>query len=228
MFCAIVRLPIGHVKQATVHPVKDKPSEYLPRRPVQARSKAKVRHMLEVADEMLRDGHLDEFSLPRLATAANLPKATVYQFFPSKFALFNALGESHLAKVESLILRGVDTASPADWESAIRFLIHEVANYYVNEHGARALLLGGSITPQLYAAQESTLQRIADVIRDLLRKEYGVPDLSGQPDIYLLNCEIVRSIFAVGEYTQNAITPEIIEEACRASIGYLRMHFSEH
>lgn len=207
-------------------PVTEELSEYLPRRPVQARSKAKVQHMLQVADDLLRDGRIDEFSLPRLAKAANVPKATVYQFFPSKFALFNALGEIHLSRVEALIVRGFDASKQPHWEAAIRYLIRSVAEYYVDEHGARALLLGGSITPQLYEAQETMLQRIANVIRALLRDTYAVPDVPTQPDIHLINCEIVRSVFAVGEYTRHAMTPEIIDEACRASIGYLRLHFT--
>ncbi len=202
-----------------------KTSEYSPRRPVQARSKAKVKHLLEVANRMLDEAPLDEFSLPRLAIAANIPKASVYQFFPSKFALFNALGEVHLERVEALIVGGFDKQPLADWETAIRFLVHAVAEYYVDQHGARALLLGGSITPQLYQAQETTLQKIADIIREHFRQAYDIPELPSQPDIYLLNCEIVRSIFATGEYLQQAMSPDIIEEASRASIGYLRLHF---
>lgn len=199
-------------------------SDYLPRRPVQARSKAKVQHILKVANELLRDGRIDNFSLPRVAQAAAVPKPTVYQFFPSKYALFNALGEIHLQELEGLILLGFDASKLPHWEEAVRSLIHSVADYYVDEHGARALLLGGSITPQLYEAQENTLQKIANIIRRLLHEAYALPELPQQPDIYLLTCEIVRTVFAVGEYTRHAMTPDITEEACRAAIGYLRQH----
>ena len=125
--------------------------------------------MLAVADDLLRSGRIDDFSLPKLAAAAKVPKASVYQFFPSKYALFNALGEKHLAGVEGLIREGFDPAELPDWEAALRYLISKVAEYYVEEHGARALLLGGSITPQLYEAQENMLQHVADIVRELIQ-----------------------------------------------------------
>lgn len=196
-------------------------SDFVARRPVQARSKAKVQHMLQVADELLSDGRLDAFSLPRLAQAAGVPKATVYQFFPTKYALFNALGEQHLSEVEALIRRGFDPGEAPDWRSAIRYLIGAVAEYYVDRHGARALLLGSSMSPQLYEAQENTLQRVANMVRELLREAYHIAELPREPDVYLVNCEIVRAVFATGEYTLHAMTPEIVEEACRVSVGYL-------
>ncbi len=220
MFCAIVVTQLRHVKRVGVQVPQTQP-EYIARRPVQARSKAKVQHMLEVAADMLREGRVDEFSLPKLAQAAEVPKATVYQFFPTKYALFNTLGETHLSHVEELIRQGFDIKVSPDWRSALRYLIRSVADYYVDEHGARALLLGGSLTPQLYEAQENTLQRVANTVRELFRNAYDVPDLPREPDVYLINCEIVRAVFATGEYTLHAMTPEIVEEACRVSVGYM-------
>jgi AcrR family transcriptional regulator len=67
--------------------------------PKQARSKQKVAHIIEVASNVLVDDGWKGFSTNRVAKAAGVNIASLYQYFPNKEALVYAINRKMLDEV---------------------------------------------------------------------------------------------------------------------------------
>ena len=67
--------------------------------PVQARSAASVDAILEATIQVLLDGGKERLTTTRVALRAGVSVGTLYQYFPNKSALLQAVLKAHLAEV---------------------------------------------------------------------------------------------------------------------------------
>ena len=86
------------------------------RAPKQARARALVDAVLEATAQILREGGPEAANTNRIAERAGVSIGSLYQYFPNKTALFTALSERHVAKLELRIaeLLADFAAYPAD------------------------------------------------------------------------------------------------------------------
>jgi AcrR family transcriptional regulator len=71
--------------------------------PVQARSAASVDAILEATIQVLLDGGKERLTTTRVALRAGVSVGTLYQYFPNKSALLQAVLKGHLAEVTDAI-----------------------------------------------------------------------------------------------------------------------------
>ena len=82
--------------------------------PSQARSRARLRRVLDAADEVLAQrGSRDAFTTTRIAEAAGIPVGSVYHYFPDKEAIVEALAVGYWSDFEDLVA-GVAEADERD------------------------------------------------------------------------------------------------------------------
>jgi AcrR family transcriptional regulator len=86
------------------------------RQPVQERSRKRVERILASALNLLNAGGADAVTTRAIASAAGIPVATVYQFFPNREAILVELLEAFLARrdVEGLALLAELTPATLD------------------------------------------------------------------------------------------------------------------
>ncbi len=70
-----------------------------PRAPVQDRSQVRLAKVIEEAERMLEAVGPEKTTIPEVAKAAGLTRASIYQYFPDKYALFGRIAEDHLAAI---------------------------------------------------------------------------------------------------------------------------------
>jgi len=87
-----------------------------PRRRGRPRDPARLARILEVAQEQFLEHGLEGTSLDRIAQAADTTRVTIYSYFGSKEALFNA---TMCEPIREQVVVGIDTLDPAQPRDAL-------------------------------------------------------------------------------------------------------------
>jgi len=190
------------------------------RPPLQERSRLRVSLILEAAERLLHAEGLSGFSIPVLAEQLGYPRATIYKFFPTPYALLNTLAERHLEALEKVLYRQAeDLAKEADWRGVSRRMVEAAAGYYREQPVACILLLGGPVTDESYRSLEYTINRLGKLTHNMLQQA-GLT-LAENPCEAALAIEYGTASFRFSYFLHQTITPEYIEAAGDVMIAFI-------
>jgi AcrR family transcriptional regulator len=148
----------------------------LRRVPAQARSRERLERILDAGELELAEIGYDAATMQSIAERAGTSIGSVYQFFPNKKALFDALAARYHAKVRGFfegLLAGEAIARP--WPELIDAAIDGFWRFNTDEPGFRAVWIQGSISPELLDAGEALNREFATRIEAALA--FYAPDL---------------------------------------------------
>lgn len=191
------------------------------RKPAQARTQERVARALQTAEQLLLAGNPEEVSIPDIAEASGVPRASLYQFYANKHQLFAAIAERHLSRVAQQVKQGGERLQGFHWRHITRLLVQAASQYYNENPVAGILILGWPMSRETYLAQEVTIENIGDELRVIYGTAEPAVSLSTTPDVGTIITELAFSLMKYGYYRQGEITPDIIEQAVTAVIGYL-------
>ncbi|ERO61358.1 TetR/AcrR family transcriptional regulator [Pseudomonas piscis] len=190
------------------------------RLPQQERSQSRMEKVLAAAEQLLQEVGPDATSIPEIAKLSGVPRASIYQFFPDKYALLAHLASQQMERIAALI----DSSRPGsegDWKQAIGRVIRGVAGYYNAHPAASLLLLRGNFTPLDSQAHERKDAMIGSLLRDYLLARGGFDSLPRQPDVTTLAVEIAFACMKYGYLAEGRISETICVEAEQAATAYL-------
>lgn len=148
----------------------------LRREPQQARSRARFERLLEAADRVLGTEGLEALTVRRIAVEAEVPIGTLYQFFPDKQAIVDALALRYLEEFSVLVAGLVDRAERERWADPVRVVSGAFVDLYRSRPGYLAIWAGGHLSPQVRQADQENDRLIADGLRRVLVAQSGLPD----------------------------------------------------
>jgi AcrR family transcriptional regulator len=139
----------------------------LRRVPTQARSRARVRRLLDTADELVAEEGAEALTTTRVAEAAGVSVGSLYQYLPDKGAIVEALARRYLAEFEGLMdeLEQEIATDPGRWSDPIGRLIDAFAARYRERPGYRALWFGRELNEELRAADRENKMALARGVR---------------------------------------------------------------
>ncbi|RKP47144.1 TetR/AcrR family transcriptional regulator [Pararobbsia silviterrae] len=201
---------------------ENEPSETnVPRMPVQQRSQQRVEAALAVAERMVEAWGPERISIPEIAKAADVPRASLYQFFPDKYALLARITEMHLTRLtEALAERALKQSTESSYSDWIGALIDATANYYDTHPAARILVLGGPYSHAAYLAQANMMATIGGVLRSATELKIPGVRVPQSPDVATLAVEIAFACMKHGYHQEGGITPAIRAQAVTAVVAY--------
>src|ERR1700739_419074 len=91
-----------------------------PRQPLQQRSKDRFERVVEAGRELLVEQGLSGFSIPELAARLEYSRATIYNFFPTPYTIFNELTRRYLTQLEALLLQRAQALLHLGWKEGGR------------------------------------------------------------------------------------------------------------
>lgn len=198
-----------------------------PRAPRQARSRETVRQILVESARLLQESGAASFSMPTVAVRAKVNRASVYKYFPTKFAIFNALAQKYVEVFIARVSDHLAQTTLATWQDATKALIRFTADVYNDDASARVLFLSGALTPEIDAAHHvDTNQRVARFTRQLFEERYGVKHAPADPDPYLAAIEAVIALFAIAQRKHARIGSDYIAEGYTLAKVYLETHLA--
>lgn len=190
------------------------------RTPLQERSQQRMALVLATTERLLEKAGPEETSIPEIAKASGVPRASIYQFFPDKYALFTRLAEIHLGKVGELLGEKGSRNPKLGWKRLVELLVNTASDYYDSTPVASMLVLGGPFSRNAYLAQEITIDNIGSGVRKQLASLKKPLLLPSKPDVATLGVEIAFACMKRGYYVDNRISKTMREQATNAVLSY--------
>ena len=198
-----------------------------PRGPVQARSQRRIEAVILVAEKLLVELGPDRTSIPEIAARAEVPRTTIYQYFPDKYALFAHMAESHYERIASAIGAAAAGAEKADWQELVRIVVDAVADFYNANEVAAILILLGPFGSADSAAHIEKDKRLAELFRTRLGLGGWEDEQADAPDRIGLAIQIAFACLRWGYMHDRFISPAIRTEAVRATTAYIAPFIDE-
>lgn len=144
--------------------------------PTQARSRERLRRVLDAADAVLAEEGADVFTTTRVAEAAGIPIGSVYRYFPDKQAIVQALAVRYWSDFEDLVVGAAEADELDPLGDPGSFVIDILAAGFRARPGFLALWYGGLRSEAVRDATRPTRQAIATSIERIVARHW--PDAS--------------------------------------------------
>ncbi|WP_435972567.1 TetR/AcrR family transcriptional regulator [Streptomyces sp. Qhu_M48] len=152
-----------------------KPRSRLPRQPQQARSRARVEAVLAAADRILSLEGYEALTMRRIAEEAGTPVGSIYQFYPDKSAVVDALGQRYLdafaAAIDALVARAIG----GELTDLVDTMVDVYAEVFRSQPGGMTLWAGRHLSPELARADEASNTLIAQGLLTIVEHLTGGP-----------------------------------------------------
>jgi AcrR family transcriptional regulator len=148
----------------------------LRRMPVQGRSLARVHRMLDACAELVDKVGYDGLSTTLLAERASVAIGSVYQFFPDKRAIVQALAHRNLDVYLDRLSQRIEHGGSTDWWDAVDTAIDEYIWMHRQVPGFRTLHFGDVVDRNLLDDKLDNNAVIVERLGQLLVTGFGVPD----------------------------------------------------
>jgi AcrR family transcriptional regulator len=132
------------------------------RTPLQDRSRKRVEQILDAAANVFLDKGYDAATTEEIARLAGTSIGSVYQFFPNKLAIFNAIALRYVEKAQALFGTFVTPSAMLEpWDRLLDRAIDAFAALNAGEPGFRALLLNWRVSADMLIANDDVNRRFA-------------------------------------------------------------------
>ncbi|WP_308287011.1 TetR/AcrR family transcriptional regulator [Actinomadura parmotrematis] len=198
----------------------------LRRRPAQRRSAERVQRMLDACAEILDEDGYDGLTTTRIAQRAEVAIGSVYQFFPDKRAVAQALALRNLESFGERVSARIAAEDFADWSDTVGAIIDIFVEMHRSVPGFRVLRFGDVADINLLDAGASNNAVVADRLRELIVEVFGAADGTGLERALAVAVEAGDAVLKMAFRSDPAGDPAIIAEAERLIHGYLAAHIS--
>lgn len=146
------------------------PSLLDPRKePSQRRSIDRVQKILDVVAVLLERNGAEAITTNMIAQEAEIPIGSLYQYFPNKHAVLNAVGQRHLERVNQMLSEIFQSdLSGINWEDLIDLVIDSFANFYLTEPGFAPLWSSMKQDPELIEIDRENNLKISENVSLIL------------------------------------------------------------
>jgi len=146
----------------------------LRRQPVQQRSAKRVEKMLEACAELVGELGYDGVTTTLIAERAGVAVGSLYQFFPDKRAVVQALTQRNLDYFMTEIGRRLDEADLAHWYDGADLIFDIYVQMYREVPGFRRLRFGDVVDLRLIDGERDNNTVIADGMAGFLSDRFDV------------------------------------------------------
>jgi AcrR family transcriptional regulator len=136
--------------------------------PTQARSRERLRRVLDAADEVLAAEGAGAFTTTRIAEVAGIPVGSVYHYFPDKSAIVEALAVHYWHGFADLVTAAADADERAPLADPAGAVLDALAAGFRARPGFRALWYGGLRSERVRDVTRPTREAIAGAIERIL------------------------------------------------------------
>ncbi|WP_166646592.1 TetR/AcrR family transcriptional regulator [Zavarzinia compransoris] len=175
---------------------------------------------LEVAERLVVEIGPERTSIPEIERLSNVPRASIYQYFPDKYAIFSHLSQGHMQGLMAFILGAHPAGRHTDWRAMTRAVIQDTAAYYNANKAASVLLLKGPFGSNDCKAHFDKDASLARWLR-ARAQETGLANLPENPDAVALAIEMVFACLKYGYSQEGYTSAAICDQAIAAITGYL-------
>ena len=157
------------------------------RQPKQARSQERVRDILSVAEELFIELGYDQTTTRAIASRANIPVGSLYQFFPDKKAILKAWANHYFEQEYQLFVKLHSELAHAPIEVYVERMVDAFEQFASDHPGYRAVL--EQLIDLMVAADITTL----DNYDSQILKELAHFLKQRNPSLEMTRCELIAT-----------------------------------
>jgi AcrR family transcriptional regulator len=206
-----------------------KPMVHQRRVPSQDRSKKRALRILDAAAEIFAEAGYEATTTEAIAKAAGTSIGSLYQFFPNKHAIFDAIARRHLERARALFDELVGASALAlSWEQLLGHAIDAFAQMDRDDPAFRAVWTNWDVAGQFLVAGQAMNREFARRIETVLAAKAKNLGKARRP---LVATMIVETITAMLFYAvrKDAVDGDaVIEETKVLLVRYLRPYAEGH
>jgi AcrR family transcriptional regulator len=183
------------------------------RNPLQGRSQTKVERILSATAVLADTVPLDSITMAQIGEAAGASFSSIYRFFPSKEAIFEAVAVASLTRLQAryeAYFSGPINENPGE---IIDHAIDIYVQFVAEEPGFKALWIDGTQTLSFASLAHSVPDKAISMARAYAVKTLGYPE---NPDLDLrlaiaesATSRVLRFAFQDNGYPQDKVIAEI-------------------
>jgi AcrR family transcriptional regulator len=197
-----------------------------PGRRRQPRGQLRIERILDTAAQVFAEVGFEAASTNVIAARAGIPIGSVYQFFPNKDAIAEALADrfvQHLAETQSIFGPEIEYL-PLD--ELIDHVIDPLVAFHISHPGFQALFTGSMVSTRLAAAVQGFLQAVVGRAEAMFAVR--APGLSPERRARCarVSVELVRALLPLVVSSDPAERDAMVAELKAAQRGYLAPLFA--
>ncbi len=166
--------------------------------PTQERAKKRVERIIDAASYVFAEQGYDAATMEEIAARAETSIGSIYQFFPNKLSVFNALARHYHDKLRvffDMLLGGPLLEQP--WSEILDQGIDALTLFHEREAGFRAVWVGLHLTDEVVTEGEAINREFAKRIELVLAaKLHGLPTKM-RPVVATMMVEILTAMLIV-------------------------------
>lgn len=208
-------------------PKSPSPASHMRRKPRQARSQARVSRILDVAEELFASQGYTATSTNAIATQAQVPIGSLYQFFPDKTAILLALAMRYAEKLRQQLTALDEAESPTLALSGyVEQLIETTARFYAENPTCYAIFIEVQVTTQeLEAIEEATdAQLIRDLANSLAKRDARLEPADYDAIAFVL-VKAIGTLLWLSLSQEERLRQRLVAETKRMALTYLQSYF---
>jgi AcrR family transcriptional regulator len=191
-----------------------------PRR--QERGRRRIEHVLDVASAVFADVGYASATTNAIAAAAGMSPGSLYQFFPNKEAIAEALAARYVDGLQAThdIALSLDIATLA-LDEVIDRVVDPLIAFHIANPGAHALLAGADVSPRLAARTEQLHGAMLDRIEAIVAARSPTLRPKERERAALVSVQIFKALQPLALAATPRQRPALVRELKAALRGYL-------
>jgi AcrR family transcriptional regulator len=196
----------------------------LRRVPVQGRSVARVQRMLDACAELVDEVGYDGLTTTLLAERAGVAIGSVYQFFPDKRAIVQALTQRNMDAYLGRLAERFASGDFANWWDCVDAGIDEYIAMHRLVAGFRTLHFGDVVDVHLLDSDRDNNTVIADRLAGMLVEQLAVPDTPHLRFVLEIAVATAEALIMLAFRRRTDGDDRVLGEAKALIRGYLHHH----
>ncbi|MEO7109635.1 MAG: TetR/AcrR family transcriptional regulator [Polyangiaceae bacterium] len=182
---------------------------------------------MDTAAELFISTGYDATTTEQIAAKAGTSIGSIYQFFPNKRAMFDAIAARHLADASQLFEQfvGIDI-DVTPWRDLLERTIDAYASYHRQNLGFRAILMNWKLSPEFLEAGEMLNKEFARRAAMILKTRAPSLDEKQLAAVSTLAVEIVSTMLIISVRMTEEESQLIFTETKTLLVRYLTPYMS--
>jgi AcrR family transcriptional regulator len=197
------------------------PGGPLRRVPVQGRSLARVNRMLDACAVLLDEVGYEGLTTTLVADRAGVAIGSLYQFFPDKRAIVQALAMRNLEAYVTRVHKRLASGAAGDWLDTVEAAINDFIEMHRTTPGFRTLRFGDVVDRNLLDEDRDNDTVIAEELSLLMIRYFGISDGPPLRLALLIAVELADGLVKLAFRRDPQGDPAILAEARQVVRDYL-------
>jgi len=199
-----------------------RPRAVMRREPVQRRSAARVSSILDSCAALLDEFDYDELTTSKIAERAGVPIGSLYQYFPDKRAVVQALTMRNLDAFSAEVERIFAGVTPSGWREAVDSVLDVYLRMLDEVPGFGRIRFGDVVDTHLLDADDDNDAVIAAKLSLLFARSYRVPNSEDLQLAFWMVVEVSDALIKLAlrlDGAQRAVALATTREVIRNILG---------